>query len=56
MEISQPEVEALFVEFLESDVLKEVGNLVEDRPGMPLEPLISGTMVLKTGATSMKKN
>ncbi|MFO8002304.1 MAG: hypothetical protein R6U46_13775 [Marinilabilia sp.] len=38
MEISQPEVEALFVEFLESDVLKDVGNLVEERLGRPLEP------------------
>ena len=38
MEISQPEVEALFVEFLESDVLEEVGKLVADRLGRPLEP------------------
>ncbi|WP_199898028.1 hypothetical protein [Marinilabilia salmonicolor] len=38
MEISQPEVEALFVEFLESEVLKEVGTLISERLGRPLEP------------------
>ncbi|RCW36068.1 hypothetical protein [Marinilabilia salmonicolor] len=38
MEISQPEVEALFVEFLESDVLKEVGGFIRERLGRPLEP------------------
>lgn len=38
MEISQPEVEALFVEFLESEVLKEVGALISERLGRPLEP------------------
>ncbi|WP_291857953.1 hypothetical protein [Marinilabilia sp.] len=38
MEIAQPEVEALFVKFLESDVLKEVGNVISQRLGRPLEP------------------
>lgn len=38
MEISQPEVEALFVQFLESDVLKAVGELISQRLGRPLEP------------------
>ncbi|WP_227625855.1 hypothetical protein [Geofilum rubicundum] len=38
MEIAQPEVEALFVEFLSSDLLKEVGGLISQRMGRPLEP------------------
>lgn len=38
MEIAQPEVEALFVEFLSSDLLKEVGALIAQRLGRPLEP------------------
>ena len=38
MEIAQPEVEALFVEFLSSDLLKEVGGLIAQRMGRSLEP------------------
>ncbi|WP_132433301.1 hypothetical protein [Natronoflexus pectinivorans] len=38
MEIAQPEVEELFIEFLSSDVLKEVGNLISNRLGRPLQP------------------
>ncbi|MCA1745194.1 MAG: hypothetical protein LC643_05730 [Bacteroidales bacterium] len=38
MEIAQPEVEALFVEFLSSDLLKEAGGLIAQRLGRPLEP------------------
>jgi hypothetical protein len=38
MEIAQPEVEALFVRFLESDVLKQVGQLISERLGRPLQP------------------
>ncbi|PWE01223.1 hypothetical protein DDZ16_01675 [Marinilabilia rubra] len=38
MEIAQPEVETLFVKFLESDVLKEVGLLISERLKRPLEP------------------
>jgi hypothetical protein len=38
MEISQPEVEALFMQFLESEVLKKVGKLISQRLGRPLEP------------------
>jgi hypothetical protein len=38
MEIPQPEVEALFIEFLSSDLLKEVGGLIAQRLGRHLEP------------------
>ena len=38
MEIAQPDVEALFIRFLESDVLKEVGNLISSRLGRDLQP------------------
>lgn len=38
MEIAQPQVEELFVRFLESDVLKEVGNLIAQRLGRELRP------------------
>lgn len=38
MEISQPEVEALFVEYLSSPLLKEVGQLISERLGRPLQP------------------
>ncbi len=38
MEISQPDVENLFVKFLESETLKEVGQLISNRLGRPLEP------------------
>lgn len=38
MEIAQPDVEALFIRFLESDVLKEVGKLISARLGRDLQP------------------
>ncbi len=38
MEIAQNEVEALFVKFLESNVLKDVGMVIADRLGRSLEP------------------
>ncbi|ASB51178.1 hypothetical protein CDL62_14455 [Alkalitalea saponilacus] len=38
MEIAQPEVEELFIEFLSSDVLKEIGHLISERLGRPLQP------------------
>jgi hypothetical protein len=38
MEITQPEVEALFIRFLESDVLKEVGQHISNRLGRELQP------------------
>jgi hypothetical protein len=38
MEIAQPEVEALFIRFLESDVLKEAGQLISQRLNRDLEP------------------
>jgi len=38
MEIAQPEVEALFEEFLSSDLLKELGLFISMRLGRELEP------------------
>lgn len=38
MEIAQPQVEALFVEYLGSPLLKEVGSLISERLGRPLQP------------------
>ncbi len=38
MEIAQPQVEELFIRFLESDVLKEVGQLISQRLGRNLQP------------------
>lgn len=37
MEIAQPEVEALFMEFLSSEVLKQTGDFIAERLGRPLE-------------------
>jgi hypothetical protein len=38
MEIAQPQVEDLFIEFLGSDLLKEIGSLISQRLGRPLQP------------------
>jgi len=38
MEIAQPEVEELFIKFLSSDLLKQVGGLISQRLGRNLEP------------------
>lgn len=38
MEISQPQVEELFIRFLESDVLKEVGQLISKRLNRNMQP------------------
>ncbi|MCL2072550.1 MAG: hypothetical protein FWH18_01400 [Marinilabiliaceae bacterium] len=38
MEIAQPQVEELFVKFMSSDVLKEIGKLISNRLGRDLQP------------------
>jgi hypothetical protein len=38
MEIAQPQVEELFIEFLGSELLKEIGTLISQRLGRPLQP------------------
>ena len=38
MEIAQPDVEELFIRFLNSDLLKKMGAFISQRLGRPLEP------------------